>query len=204
MRCPDCGAESGGDYKFCPRCGYPFDPYVRKPSPTYAPTRRGSESSLIIVIVVIVVAAMVAAPLLLYLMVLGSGSVDRMTPDVGYGQVRLEGGLKITIVAITNENVPWDDVRVRIEDGGYYAEWELRSQGLDGGALSSATYSVEFLATRVLNLTVTDLRGDGLVSGMDYFVVTSDPFFSPSSAYTAYLIYEPTGGRMGAGITFTG
>jgi len=56
-------------------------------------------------------------------------------------------------------------------------------------------------------LHVTDVAGNGLVSGSDFFKVFTyggATGFSPVVVYTAVLVYKPTGETIGTGITFSG
>jgi hypothetical protein len=206
MRCPDCGAESEGDCKFCPRCGYAFDPYAQRTVRAYPSNRReGSNTVLIVVIVVIVVAVLVIAPMLLYVMVIGFGPDEHnMTPAAAYSKASVEGGVKITILSITRTDIPWDDIRIQMSDGSDFAGWSPKTAYLDGGAMISMPFDAEHMGTLSLTLTVTDLAGNGIVNGGDYFVVTANPVFSSATTYNVGMIYLPTGERMGTGVTFTG
>ncbi len=209
MRCPECGAESGGDYKFCARCGHPFDPYARRSGPAYqhpyqqVPERR-SNTGLIVAIVVIVVAVLIIAPAILYIMVLGFGEEGgRQTPTATYSHMRATGGVRITILSITT-SVSWDDVRVQVTDGTYWAEWDPRTVDLFGGTTTSAEYAAEAMGSLSLNLTITDVTGNGLMSSGDFFVVEADPGFSSSQSYTVTLIYIPNAETIGIGVVFVG
>jgi hypothetical protein len=60
-------------------------------------------------------------------------------------------------------------------------------------------------AGTTVTVTLTDVSGNGFVSGTDYFsVVATTGGFSPSIQYTVVLLYEPSGERCGQPISFTG
>jgi len=204
MRCPDCGAETDiVDIKFCPVCGHSYDPSFPAARDSYRQRPdRSHETILVVVVVVVVVAVLIGA---FYLTSLVSyGTPPMMTPAATYFKSSVVNGTKITIVSITKTDVPWDDVMIQLTDGTNFLEWNPRTTDLDGGAAMTVHYGPEALGDLMVSVTVTDLAGNGFVSSGDYFIPLPDPGFSSGASYSACLIYEPTGEKIGTGITFTG
>ena len=153
---------------------------------------------------------MIVVPIILsavlYFMVLGFGGTSTQTPEAMYQKGAIANGQEITIVAITKTDVPWDDVNIQLSDGTNIAEWSPSM------ALQSTTAGHNYSASSTLTgltvcLWLTDVSGNGYVSGSDYFTVFTyggATGFSPDTLYSAVLIYKPAGERCGQPITFTG
>ena len=116
----------------------------------------------------------------------------------------MAGGWQINIDMVTRYSDAWDDIDVGLNDGAHWVAWYIKSGDLDRGYTVTAEYGARLLGTLSVILTVTDKNGDGLVGLDDFFIVTANPAFSSVVTCTAALIYEPTGERMGTGITFSG
>ena len=170
---------------------------------TMPPRPRKSKTGLIIIIVAMTVVAIVVCATL-YVWWTGNGIVDGWTPAAAYSKTPTSGGWQIDIVSITRTDVPWDDVKVQLNDGTHSVDWGIRTADLDGGFNITAPYPAKLLGTLSVTLSVTDSSGNGFVNGGDFFTVTANPVFSSMTTYTAVLIYEDTDERIGAGITFTG
>jgi len=208
MRCPQCGTDSRGDYRFCPRCGYAFDQMAAMPPRGYMqPQPRRSESNTaltIIIVIVVVVAALIAIPAVLYVMTSDFEGTPTQTPAALFAKTTVEGGVKITIVSITYTKVVWDDISVLLGDGTSYAEWDPETADLDGGSVATASYPAEPLGALSVTMTVTDLAGNGVVSSGDYFTLIANPVFLSGTTYTALFLWDPTSEQMGTGMAFTG
>lgn len=126
------------------------------------------------------------------------------TPAATYSKQQVTGGWRINIVSITKLDVSWDDIRVQLTDGTYFAEWDPEKADLDSGTVVTAAYPVEYLNTLAVRLTVTDVTGNGFVGGSDYFTVTATGGFDSATTYSAVLIYTETGEKIGNGVTFAG
>jgi hypothetical protein len=131
---------------------------------------------------------------------------DLVTPAAVYQMATITNGQKITIVSITKADVPWDEVTVELSDGTNIASWTptMAFQSTIAGHNYSTSTALTGLT---VCLWVTDISGNGYVSGADFFTVfTYDgaPGFSSSTVYSAVLLYEPTGELCGTPITFTG
>jgi len=158
-----------------------------------------------IVIVAIILAAIVIIASLLYIWFWwdSSGS-GRRIPTAMYSKTPVSGGWQVNIVSITNTVIPWDDIRVQLNDGTDSVGWSIKTDDLDGGFNITAPYAAKQLGALSVTLTVTDAGGNGFVSGSDCFTVTANPVFSSVTTYTAVLIYEPFGEPIGNGITSSG
>ncbi|MDH3364588.1 MAG: hypothetical protein OEM29_01065 [Thermoplasmata archaeon] len=132
------------------------------------------------------------------------------TPSAVYSKYTVTNGVQVNIVVITDYEVPWNDVTVRLTDDTNFAEWSPRTRDLDDGSWASVNLTSTG-ATALGDIDVYcwafDRVGDGYVSGKDYIQVFTEAGATGLSTETTYrlvLIFEPTGGEIGAGITFTG
>ena len=169
--------------------------------------RKDAEAVSPVIATILMVAITVVLAAVLYVMVLGFGSTDTTTPTATYSKTSMTNGYQINVVSITNTEIGWDDVTVQLSDGTNFAEWEPLTANLDGGSAVSSNLTTDALGSLSVCCVVFDVGGNGYVSGSDYFKVytyTSETAFSSATTYTAVLIYEETGEKMGTGITFTG
>lgn len=128
------------------------------------------------------------------------------TPTATYSKSSYTNGQMVTIVAISRD-VEWDDVGILLMDGPNIVTWSPETKDLDGGAPVFVNYSTRCLGHLTVCCEVADRRGDGCVDGLDFFLVYTfpgAPGFAPTTEYEIFLVYEPTGERIGEGITFTG
>jgi len=166
--------------------------------------RKDSEAVSPVIATILMVAITVVLAAVLYVMVLGFGGTSAQTPAATYQKNTITNGQKITIVSITKTDVPWDDVTIQVSDGTTILAWTPTK------AAQSSTNAVP-LGAKVLStgLTVsvnlTDVSGNGFVSGTDYFTIQATVgAFASTTQYTAVLLYEPSGERCGQPLTFTG
>lgn len=166
--------------------------------------RKDSEAVSPVIATILMVAITVVLAAVLYVMVLGFGGTSTTTPAATYSKATISGGEKITIVSITKTDVPWDDVKIQLSDpSGHFWTWEPVTDNLDDGNPVTQDYGVDTKETSVsLSLNVTDVGGNGFVSGTDYFTVVGA--FVSGTSYTAALVYTVTGEIMGTGVVFTG
>jgi flagellin-like protein len=168
--------------------------------------RKDSEAVSPVIATILMVAITVVLAAVLYVMVLGFGGTSTQTPAATYQKNTITNGQKITIVSITKTDVPWDDVTIQLSDGTNIAQWTPTK------AFQSSTVGHNYsTSTTLTGLTVclwlTDVSGNGYVSGTDYFTVFTyggATGFSSGTQYSAVLLYEPSGERCGQAITFTG
>ena len=170
--------------------------------------RKDAEAVSPVIATILMVAITVVLAAVLYVMVLGFGSTSTTTPTATYSSSTISNGKQINIVSITKTDVGWDDIKVQLTDGTNFAEWTPATADLDGGSAVSSNLTT---STALTGLTVCclvyDVGGNGYCSGSDYFKVYTyggATAFASSTTYTAVLIYEPTGEKMGTGIVFTG
>jgi flagellin-like protein len=169
--------------------------------------RKDAEAVSPVIATILMVAITVVLAAVLYVMVLGFGGTSTTTPAATYSKATYTNGQRINIVSITKTDVPWDDVKVQLSDGTNFAEWDTVTTDLDGGSAVSKNYTTKALGTLTICLIVTDVGGNGFVSGTDYFVVYTyggASTFAAGTQYSAALVYTVTSEKMGTGITFTG
>jgi hypothetical protein len=131
---------------------------------------------------------------------------DLVTPAASLAKSTITSGLKITILSITQTNVGWGDIRILLTDGSNFVQWAPVTADLSTGTVVQKNYSSEMLDTLEVCCTVTDLAGNGAVSGGDYFALFTyggASTFLSSVTYTITLVYEPTGSQI-VSIQFTG
>ena len=167
--------------------------------------RKDSEAVSPVIATILMVAITVVLAAVLYVMVLGFGGTSTTTPAASYSKATVTYGQKITIVSITKTDVPWDDVKIQLSDGTNIAEWSpAKANQL---TVSSYNYSPTALGSITgVACVLTDVSGNGYVSGTDYFTLKyqgATPF-SSSTTYTAVLLYKVTGEQCGQGVSFTG
>ena len=156
-----------------------------------------------IVIVVVIIAATITFASLFYFIWNGFSGTGPMIPSVATSKAPVTGGWQINILAISH-TVSWDDIKVQLDDGTDSVGWSIKAADLDGGFNITASYATKLLGTLSVVLTVTDNSGNGFVSSTNYLTLTANPAFSSATTYSAVLIYEPVGGPMPGGVTFTG
>ena len=172
--------------------------------------RKDSDAVSPVIATILMVAITVVLAAVLYVMVLGFGGSSTTTPAATYQKNTITAGQKITIVSITKTDVSWTDVKVQLSDGTNFAEWAPVGTNLDGGAATSSNVTSTLtggLTGLTVGCLVFDIAGNGYVSGSDYFQLWTyggATAFSAAGSYSAVLIYEPTGEKMGTGVTFTG
>ncbi len=169
--------------------------------------RKDSEAVSPVIATILMVAITVVLAAVLYVMVLGFGGTSTTTPTATYSKNAISGGQQINIVSITRSDVSWDLIKVQVSDGTEFAEWDIVATDLDGGSAVTMNYTTDALGSLTVCLHVTDVGGNGLLSGTDYFKVFTyggATAFANGQTYTAVLIYTETGEKIGNGISFTG
>lgn len=171
--------------------------------------RKDSEAVSPVIATILMVAITVVLAAVLYVMVLGFGGTSQTTPAATYSKAPITNGQQIGIVSITRADVSWDQIKVQMTDGTNFVEWETAAADLDGGSAVTQNYSTKTLGTGgpVICCQVTDIGGNGFVSGTDYFRLFTyggATGLSSGTTYTAVLVYTETGERIGTGITFNG
>ena len=205
MRCPDCGTDTNSvDMKFCPVCGHSYDPSFPAARDSYRQQPDRSNGTILVVVIVVIVVAVLIGAFYLTALVTYSPPHGMTTPAATYTKASVVNGKKITIVSITKTDVPWDDVKIQFTDGTNFLECSPRTTDLAGGAAMTVQFGSQALGNLMVSVTVTDLAGNGFVSGADYFILITNPDFSSGTSYSACLLYKPTGAKIGTGITFTG
>ncbi len=166
--------------------------------------RKDSEAVSPVIATILMVAITVVLAAVLYVMVLGFGGTSTTTPAATYSKATITYGQKITIISITKTDVPWDDVKIQLSDGTTIVQWSpAKANQLTSTAYNYSTNTVGGVA---VNCVLTDVSGNGYVSGTDYFTLKywGATAFSSTTTYTAVLLYKVTGERCGQGVSFTG
>ena len=175
--------------------------------------RKDSEAVSPVIATILMVAITVVLAAVLYVMVLGFGGTSTQTPAATYQKNTIANGQKITIVSITKTDVPWDDVKIQVSDGTTIVEWtptkanQLTSTAKNYSILTGLKGGAAGVTDITVCLLLTDVSGNGYVSGTDFFTVFTyggAAGFASGTQYSAVLLYEPSGERCGQAITFTG
>lgn len=159
--------------------------------------RKDAEAVSPVIATILMVAITVVLAAVLYVMVLGFNTGTNQTPAAVYNKTSATGGgAKILIVSITRNDVSWDDVKVQLQaPGGGFSTWTTVAADLDGGVAITKDYGVQ----GGYSLNVTDLAGNGIVSGSDFLTITGT---FATGTFVAALIYVPTGEMVGTGASF--
>lgn len=166
--------------------------FMMKDDPEY---KRVGKICLILGVVSILISIGLAAAL--YVMVLGfGGESGQQTPIAMLSNMQTVDGRKVTFISVSEE-VPWSDVTLLLSDNVNSASWHPVSSDLTGAVFAQEDYGSDTLGILTVSLTVTDLSGNGVVDGGDYFVLTPSPSFNAATTYTVTVMWEPSGGNMG-------
>jgi len=165
--------------------------------------RKDSEAVSPVIATILMVAITVVRAAVLYVMVLGFGGTSTQTPAATYQKNTITNGQKITIVSITKTDVPWDDVTIQVSDGTTIQAWTPTKAAQS--TTNAVALGTKALGTLTVAVNLTDVSGNGFVSGTDYFTIQAiTGTLASGTQYTAVLLYEPSGERCGQAITFTG
>jgi len=233
--CVSCGRSIQSDANVCPYCGHDYRtqwmrPQVVEPISTgmkilfyilslIVPlvgfiigiiyySKQDPESrhvgKICIVLAVVGILATVGLAAILYVMVLSYDGVDGNTPVAVLSRNTVTNGVKFTFVAVSS-SVSWQDVRIILSDGLEPVSWSPHTSDLDSGSSSQSQLPAEFLGAMTVTCAVSDIAGNGLVNGGDYFTLTTSglPMFSSSTTYTVTILHAPTGSSMTSS-SFTG
>jgi hypothetical protein len=162
---------------------------------------------IVLGVISIVVVAPVASSIILYLMVVDIGSSPPQTPQATFSKSTITNGLKVTILAVTRADIPWDDITIVLRDATTdSASWTPMRVGLNDNAGDSMNYSAKALGSLTVYCWTFDLIGNGLVNGGDYITLSTyggATGFVSGTAYTVQFLYEPTGDQIGNPVTWT-
>lgn len=167
--------------------------------------RKDAEAVSPVIATILMVAITVVLAAVLYVMVLGFGGSTSNTPAATYSKDTITNGKKITIVSITNKEVPWDDVTIQLADASNnIVTWTPAKADLNTAGGDSMNYTAKALGSLTVCAWVFDLVGNGVISGGDSFnLFTYGGATTFSGSYTVNLLYEPTGERIGTPITWS-
>ncbi len=167
--------------------------------------RKDSEAVSPVIATILMVAITVVLAAVLYVMVLGFGGTSSQTPVASYQKTTIAYGQKIGIVSIAESDIPWDDVTIQVSDGTNIIGFTpTKASHLTTTAYNfTPTVALGSIAVRCV---LTDVSGNGYVSGSDYFTIKYEGAsgFLSTVQYTTVLLYEPSGERCGQPIAFTG
>lgn len=166
--------------------------------------RKDAEAVSPVIATILMVAITVVLAAVLYVMVLGFGGSTANTPAATYSKDTITNGKKITIVSITNKEVPWDDLTIQLSDGTNIVTWLPAKTDLSTTGGDSMNYTAKALGSITVCCWVYDLVGNGVISGGDNFnLFTYGGAATFSGSYTVNMLYEPTGERIGTPITWS-
>ncbi len=169
--------------------------------------RKDSEAVSPVVGTILLVAITVLLAAVLYVMALGIWGTSSPTPVATYSKNTIANGQKITIVSITKTDVPWDDVKIQVSDDTNISEWSTTRAAVIAAGNASVNLTAQSLGNLTVCIILTDVSGNGYVSGTDFFTAFTyggATCFSSRTEYSAVLLYEITGERIGQPMTFTG
>jgi len=169
--------------------------------------RKDAEAVSPVIATILMVAITVVLAAVLYVMVLGFGGGGQSTPQATYSISTITNGKKITILSLTADNVPWDDVTIVLKDTGTGSKsWLPMKEDLNNNAGNSMNYSTGTgsMGALVIDLWAIDNIGNGIVDGGDYITIfTVGTGFTSGMTYTVQFLYEPTGDQIGNPVSWT-
>ncbi|MBU0623948.1 MAG: type IV pilin N-terminal domain-containing protein [Candidatus Thermoplasmatota archaeon] len=131
--------------------------------------RKDSEAVSPVIATILMVAITVVLAAVLYVMVLGFGGTSTQTPAATYQKNTITNGQKITIVSLTKADVPWDDVKIQVSDGTNIADWSPTKAAVIAAGTTAVNLSTDALGSLTVCILLTDVSGNGYVSGTDFF-----------------------------------
>jgi flagellin-like protein len=169
--------------------------------------RKDAEAVSPVIATILMVAITVVLAAVLYVMVLGFGGDTGNTPQATYSTTTISNGKKVTILSMTANNVPWDDITIVVKDATTgSASWLPVKEDLNDNAGDSMNYTGKALGTLTVACWAFDNIGNGLVDGGDYitlFTYGGATSFVSGVTYTVQFLYEPTGDQIGNPVTWT-
>jgi hypothetical protein len=103
---------------------------------------------------------------------------------------------EFTAGTVVPDEIPWDDVSVRLTDDASYVGWyNLSESDLTGTVGILHNFGTMTLGVLEVNLVVRDLAGDGHFGLGDRFILGS-PDFPEDVRFTFTLIFEPSDGNI--------
>jgi len=167
--------------------------------------RKDAEAVSPVIATILMVAITVVLAAVLYVMVLGFGGGGTSTPQATYSVSTITNGKKVTILSLTVDNVPWDDITVVLKDSGTGSvSWLPVKEDLNDVAGDSMNYTGKALGSLTVAMWAFDNIGNGLVDGGDYVTFfTYGGATAFSGAYSVQFLYEPTGDQIGNTVTWT-
>lgn len=107
----------------------------------------------------------------------------------------IPGGVKITLASMSKET-PWTDVTILLTDPNGTAAWSPPTTDLDNGTTAkwNKIALAANLGTLKVNISITDLVGNGFIDQGDYFNLTvgTGQTFSSATTYTMTMMHDPT------------
>jgi len=129
-----------------------------------------------------------------------------ITPISSLTKSTITNGLKFTFAPMSLDT-PWSDVTILLSDGSNTTSWSPLTIDLDNGTTAKWNHIVVAanLGTLKVNISITDLAGNGYVNQGDYFVLVLGPgqVFSVVTTYTVVIMHDPTASEI-CHIVFTG
>ena len=118
-----------------------------------------------------------------------------ITPVSSLTKSTISNGIKFTFAPMSKDT-PWGDVTILLSDGSNTKAWSPLTTYLDNGTVSkfNSYTAAANLGTLKVNISITDLAGNGYVNQGDYFVLALGPgqVFSVVTTYTVTIMHDPT------------
>jgi hypothetical protein len=141
-----------------------------------------------------------------YLVVMHRGLVayERETPAGRFSVAPDPDGMKVTCQSLTRP-VSWDNVSIGLMDGVTFVSWDPSSGALNQGSACETYLGEQRLGSLDVMCTVGDVSGNGMLDEGDYYLFAPvSGFFSATTNYSTYVIYEPTMASLAPQPTFSG
>jgi len=157
--------------------------------------RKDAEAVSPVIATILMVAITVVLAAVLYVMVLGFGGTSTQTPTSSLTKSSVTGGDKFTFAPMSKDT-PWSDVSVLLSDGSNTATWTPLTTDLDNGTTAkwNSIAATANLGTLKVNISITDLAGNGYVNQGDYVTLTvgTGQAFSNTVTYTVTIMHDPS------------
>ncbi len=157
--------------------------------------RKDAEAVSPVIATILMVAITVVLAAVLYVMVLGFGGTSTQTPTSSLTKTTVSGGDKMTFAPMSKDT-QWDDVSILLSDGTNTKSWTPATADLDNGTTAkwNSIAAAVNLGTLKVNISITDLAGNGYVNQGDFFTLTlgTGQAFSSATTYTVTIMHDPS------------
>lgn len=157
-------------------------------------TRKRDRRRVILVsaVILILASSLPAAVIVWYSM--DEGDDYGYPPSAALTKTVLPNGYRVSIVSVSR-HVPWDAVEMAVDDGVDSVDWHPKAADLNTQVAVEHPLGVKTIGSIQVSCNATDLAGNGIVNGGDFFDLTTGTYneFPEEGNWTAKLVWRSSG-----------